>query len=137
MLFKTSDHKYVLKFTGGTSVGDVNKHVFPLKRGGCSSPFVLWDHESAQLLRVFATQLRATMLEVGICDPVEYPLQLYSLLGLTMIFKIKWNCGKYIYPIIVIVESTYLDFMNSYKCYDYLKSRAILLLIKLMITSFK
>lgn len=31
LVFKPSDHKYMVKFTRGTTVGDVNKHLIPDK----------------------------------------------------------------------------------------------------------
>ncbi|KAI5403588.1 hypothetical protein KIW84_050954 [Lathyrus oleraceus] len=55
------------------------------------SKFILWDRESEQLLGLSAAQMRSTVIEDGITDPLEYPLTLEKLLGKEIAFKVKWK----------------------------------------------
>ncbi|XP_058784467.1 uncharacterized protein LOC131659272 [Vicia villosa] len=46
---------------------------------GTKATFVIWDREDFQLLKA------------GIIDPLEFPLALDALVGITMVFKVKWQ----------------------------------------------
>ncbi|KAI5418713.1 hypothetical protein KIW84_043080 [Lathyrus oleraceus] len=58
---------------------------------GSSSIFVFWDRECNELLEIFVSQLRQTMLQDGIHDPLEFPLVLDNLIGHEFAFKVKWQ----------------------------------------------
>ncbi|XP_058780943.1 uncharacterized protein LOC131655057 [Vicia villosa] len=58
---------------------------------GCETTFVLWDRECLQLLEITSAQMRSTLLEAGISDPLEFPLALDALVGLDLAFKVKWQ----------------------------------------------
>ncbi|XP_058783248.1 uncharacterized protein LOC131657918 [Vicia villosa] len=58
---------------------------------GCRATFVLWDRECTELLEVTAAQMRNTLLEAGVTNPLEYPVALDSLVGLKLGFKVKWQ----------------------------------------------
>ncbi|XP_058736051.1 uncharacterized protein LOC131608135 isoform X3 [Vicia villosa] len=67
------------------------KILIDVVHNGCETTFVLWDRECLQLLKVTSAQMRATMLEAGITDPLEFPLALDGLVGLKLVFKVKWQ----------------------------------------------
>ncbi|XP_058731680.1 uncharacterized protein LOC131623307 isoform X2 [Vicia villosa] len=58
---------------------------------GKSCNFVFWDRECAQILDLSAAQMRDTMIQAGIHDPLEFPLALDAMLNLEMAFKVKWH----------------------------------------------
>ncbi|KAL5079583.1 hypothetical protein RYX36_008004, partial [Vicia faba] len=58
---------------------------------GCRCKFVLWDRESEQLLELYAAQMRSSMIESGVTDPLDFPLALEKLLGKEKAFKVKWQ----------------------------------------------
>ncbi|XP_058753022.1 uncharacterized protein LOC131626208 [Vicia villosa] len=58
---------------------------------GTKASFVIWDREAFQLLKVTAAQMRTNLLEAGITDPLEFPVALDALVGMTMVFKVKWQ----------------------------------------------
>ncbi|XP_058784084.1 uncharacterized protein LOC131658852 [Vicia villosa] len=58
---------------------------------GCHATFVLWDRECTELLEVTAAQMRNTLLEAGVTNPLEYPVALDRLVGLKLGFKVKWQ----------------------------------------------
>ncbi|KAL5064194.1 hypothetical protein RYX36_025931 [Vicia faba] len=58
---------------------------------GCCGNSVFWDSEAAKSLKTSAAQLRSTMIEAGINDPLEFPLALDVMLGLKFAFKVKWH----------------------------------------------
>ncbi|XP_050915534.1 uncharacterized protein LOC127130595 [Lathyrus oleraceus] len=58
---------------------------------GISSIFVFWDHECNELLEIYASQLRKTMLQDGISNPLEFSLVLDNLIGHGFAFKVKWQ----------------------------------------------
>ncbi|XP_058776015.1 uncharacterized protein LOC131650319 [Vicia villosa] len=57
--------------------------------GGKSCNFVFWNRECEMLLGLSASQLRNTMIQGGITDPLDFPLALDQLLKLEMAMKIK------------------------------------------------
>ncbi|XP_058776139.1 uncharacterized protein LOC131650446 [Vicia villosa] len=57
--------------------------------GGQSYNFVFWNRECEMLLGLSASQLRNTMIQAGITDPLDFPLALDQLLKLEMAMKIK------------------------------------------------
>ncbi|XP_058764091.1 uncharacterized protein LOC131637518 [Vicia villosa] len=57
--------------------------------GGKSCNFVFWNRECEMLLGLSASQLRNTMIQAGITDPLDFPLALDQLLKLEMAMKIK------------------------------------------------
>ncbi|XP_058762473.1 uncharacterized protein LOC131635856 [Vicia villosa] len=59
--------------------------------GGQSCNFVFWNRECEMLLDLSASQLRNTMIEGGITDPLDFPLALDQLLKLEMAMKVKWH----------------------------------------------
>ncbi|XP_050901979.1 uncharacterized protein LOC127108726 [Lathyrus oleraceus] len=58
---------------------------------GSNAIFVFWDLECTELLEMFVAQLRQTMVEDGIHDPLEFPSVLHHLLGYEFAFKVKWH----------------------------------------------
>ncbi|KAI5423963.1 hypothetical protein KIW84_030257 [Lathyrus oleraceus] len=62
-----------------------------LVHSGSHCHFVLWDQESSQILGVSTAQMRCTMIEARINDPLEFPLALGTLLGMEITFKVKWQ----------------------------------------------
>ncbi|XP_058763554.1 uncharacterized protein LOC131637002 [Vicia villosa] len=58
---------------------------------GTKATFVIWDREAFQLLKVTAAQMRTNLIEAGITDPLEFPAALDTLVGMTMVFKVKWQ----------------------------------------------
>ncbi|XP_058762850.1 protein MAIN-LIKE 2-like [Vicia villosa] len=58
---------------------------------GTRCKFFLWDQEWEQLLGLSAAQLRSTMSEDEVTDPLEFPLALDKLLGSKIAFKVKWH----------------------------------------------
>ncbi|XP_058768016.1 uncharacterized protein LOC131641704 [Vicia villosa] len=56
---------------------------------GKSCNFVFWNRECEMLLGLSASQLRNTMIQAGITDPLDFPLALDQLLKLEMAMKIK------------------------------------------------
>ncbi|XP_058773325.1 uncharacterized protein LOC131647452 [Vicia villosa] len=58
---------------------------------GNSCNFLFWDRKCELLLELSASQLRHTMIKVGIHDPLEFPLALDQMLDRKMAFKIKWQ----------------------------------------------
>ncbi|XP_058775346.1 uncharacterized protein LOC131649610 [Vicia villosa] len=61
------------------------------KLKAAQASFVIWDREAFQLLKVTAAQMRTNLLEAGITDPLEFPVALDALVGMTMVFKVKWQ----------------------------------------------
>ncbi|XP_058769374.1 uncharacterized protein LOC131643240 [Vicia villosa] len=66
--------------------------------GGKSYNFVFWNRECEMLLGLSTSQLRNTMIQAGITDPLDFPLALDQLLKLEMAMKVKWyprwkNCS--------------------------------------------
>ncbi|XP_058776166.1 uncharacterized protein LOC131650476 [Vicia villosa] len=59
--------------------------------GGKSCNFVFWNRECEMLLGLSASQLRNTMIQGGITDPLDFPLALDQLLKLEMAMKVKWH----------------------------------------------
>ncbi|XP_058761316.1 uncharacterized protein LOC131634701 [Vicia villosa] len=59
--------------------------------GGQSCNFVFWNRECEMLLGLSASQLRNTMIQAGITDPLDFPLALDQLLKLEMAMKVKWH----------------------------------------------
>ncbi|XP_058733270.1 uncharacterized protein LOC131604872 [Vicia villosa] len=59
--------------------------------GGKSCNFFFWNRECEMLLGLSASQLRNTMIQVGITDPLDFPLALDQLLKLEMAMKVKWH----------------------------------------------
>ncbi|XP_058756262.1 uncharacterized protein LOC131629498 [Vicia villosa] len=59
--------------------------------GGESCNFVFWNRECEMLLGLSASQLRNTMIQAGITDPLDFPLALDQLLKLEMAMKVKWH----------------------------------------------
>ncbi|CAI8612671.1 unnamed protein product [Vicia faba] len=58
---------------------------------GNTTKFVFWDHEAAMLLDTSSTQMRATMIQAGITNPLEFPLALDAMLEKKFAFKVKWD----------------------------------------------
>ncbi|XP_058755825.1 uncharacterized protein LOC131629045 [Vicia villosa] len=59
--------------------------------GGQSCNFVFWNRECEMLLGLSASQLRNTMIQARITDPLDFPLALDQLLKLEMAMKVKWH----------------------------------------------
>ncbi|XP_058776377.1 uncharacterized protein LOC131650694 [Vicia villosa] len=59
--------------------------------GGKSCNFVFWNRECEMLLGLSASQLRNTMIQAGITNPLDFPLALDQLLKLEMTMKVKWH----------------------------------------------
>ncbi|XP_058754614.1 uncharacterized protein LOC131627774 [Vicia villosa] len=55
--------------------------------GGQSCNFVFWNRESEMLLGLSTSQLRNTMIECGITDPLDFPLALDQMFKLEMAIK--------------------------------------------------
>ncbi|XP_058750998.1 uncharacterized protein LOC131624017 [Vicia villosa] len=72
--------------------------------GGAKCKFVLWDRESEQSLEVSAAQMRDSMIEGDITDPLEYPLAVDKLLGKEVAYKLKWQPMWYSCLVISIFE---------------------------------
>ncbi|XP_058744322.1 uncharacterized protein LOC131616890 [Vicia villosa] len=68
-----------------------NEPPYEFFNSGTKSSFVIWDREAFQLLKVTAAQMRTNLLEAGITDPLEFPVALDALVGMTMVFKVKWQ----------------------------------------------
>ncbi|XP_058738575.1 uncharacterized protein LOC131610581 [Vicia villosa] len=59
--------------------------------GGKTCNFVFWNRECEMLLGLSASQLRNTMIQAGITDPLDFSLALDQLLQLEMAMKVKWH----------------------------------------------
>ncbi|XP_058734329.1 uncharacterized protein LOC131606060 [Vicia villosa] len=68
-----------------------NEPPYEFFNAGTNASFVIWDREAFQLLKVNAAQMRTNLLEAGITDPLEFPVALDALVGMTMVFKVKWQ----------------------------------------------
>ncbi|WJX23995.1 hypothetical protein P8452_13162 [Trifolium repens] len=68
-----------------------------VEAGGFRTTFVFWDRECNELLGKTAAQLHMEMIEIGVRDPLEYPLTLDKIGGRTLACKIKLqqNWGNY------------------------------------------
>ncbi|XP_058784404.1 uncharacterized protein LOC131659197 [Vicia villosa] len=88
-MFVAKDTVQRLKFTGNTPYKC--KILIDVVHEGCETTFVLWDRECLQLLKLTSAQMRNTMLEAGISDPLEFPLALDALVELDLAFKVKWQ----------------------------------------------
>ncbi|KAI5386303.1 hypothetical protein KIW84_072733 [Lathyrus oleraceus] len=76
--------------------------------------FVFWYRECLHLLGISATQMRDTMIKVGITDLLEFPLALDVMLGLEISFKVKcksrWvNCSF----VMILQYDTFLKQLKS------------------------
>ncbi|XP_058726383.1 uncharacterized protein LOC131597723 [Vicia villosa] len=58
---------------------------------GVPCKFIFWDRECTDLLEISAAQMRDTMIQAGITDPLEFPLALDKMLDLELAFRVKWQ----------------------------------------------
>ncbi|XP_058751503.1 uncharacterized protein LOC131624572 [Vicia villosa] len=58
---------------------------------GISCKFIFWDRECTDILEISAAQMRDTMIQAGITDPLEFPLALDAMLDLELAFRVKWK----------------------------------------------
>ncbi|XP_058726556.1 uncharacterized protein LOC131597914 [Vicia villosa] len=56
-----------------------------------SCKFIFWDRECSQILGVSAAQMRNTMIEAGITDPLDFPLRLDAMLHLDLALRVRWQ----------------------------------------------
>ncbi|KAI5409399.1 hypothetical protein KIW84_055000 [Lathyrus oleraceus] len=67
--------------------------------------FVFWDRECTELLEISVAQLRQTMVEDDIHDPLEFPFVLDQLLGHEFAFKVFLTTEKHKAPPITPLNS--------------------------------
>ncbi|XP_058783210.1 uncharacterized protein LOC131657876 [Vicia villosa] len=56
-----------------------------------SCKLIFWDRECTQILGVSAAQMRDTMIQAGITDPLEFPLKLDAMTGLDLALRVRWQ----------------------------------------------
>ncbi|XP_058726552.1 uncharacterized protein LOC131597911 [Vicia villosa] len=58
---------------------------------GVPCKFIFWDRECTDILEISAAQMRDTMIQAGITDPLEFPLALDKMLDLELAFRVTWQ----------------------------------------------
>ncbi|XP_058726316.1 uncharacterized protein LOC131597649 [Vicia villosa] len=76
--------------------------------GGKSCNFVFWNRECEMLLGLSASQLRNTMIQAGITDPLDFPLALDQLLKLEMAMKVKWHPRWKNCSVVMIIKNDHI-----------------------------
>ncbi|XP_058728348.1 uncharacterized protein LOC131600162 [Vicia villosa] len=56
-----------------------------------SYKFIFWDRECQQILGISAAQMRDTMIQAGITDPLDFPLKLDAMLDLDLALRVRWQ----------------------------------------------
>ncbi|XP_058751158.1 uncharacterized protein LOC131624214 [Vicia villosa] len=56
-----------------------------------SCKLIFWDRECTQILGVSAAQMRDTMIQAGITDPLDFPLKLDAMTGLDLALRVRWQ----------------------------------------------